>query len=62
MIQNIIIFLIFLAAVTYVARLLLRTFFSNSSGCAKGCGSCSTIDLKKIEADMKRHQQFISAK
>lgn len=62
MIQHIIIFLIFLAAATYVARLLYRTFSSNSSGCAKGCGSCSTIDLKKIEADIKRRQELISAK
>lgn len=62
MVQQILIFLIFLAAAAYVVRLLYRTFISNSSGCPKGCGSCSSIDMKKIEADIKRQQQVISAK
>lgn len=55
MVQHIIILLIFLLAATYVARLLYRSF-NSSSGCAKGCGACSTIDLQKIEAEVKRNQ------
>lgn len=62
MVQHIIIFLVFLAAAAYVARLLYRAFSGSNSGCAKGCGSCSTIDLKKIEADIKRRQQLTGAR
>lgn len=62
MIQHIIIFLIFLAAAFYVARMLYQMFSSSSSGCPKGCGSCSSIDMKKIEADIKRRQQMMSTK
>jgi hypothetical protein len=53
MIQQIIIFLIFIAAAVYVARLVYKSF-SSKGGCAKGCGgACSSIDFDKINAQMK---------
>lgn len=62
MVQHIIIFLVFLAAAAYVIRLLYSMFTSSSSGCPKGCGSCSSIDIKKIEADIKRRQDMTAAR
>lgn len=49
MIQEIIIGIIFLAAVGYVIKLFKDQFKSrNTGGCAKGCNSCSVVDLDKI--------------
>ncbi len=62
MVQHIIIFLIFLAAAAYMARTLYAMFSSTSSGCPKGCGSCSAIDIKKIEADINRRQKMMGTK
>jgi hypothetical protein len=57
MAQEILIFFIFALAAGYLLRLGYATFFSKDSGCAKGCGSaCSTIDLKKIEQQMRAKQ------
>ncbi|RIJ37602.1 FeoB-associated Cys-rich membrane protein [Pontibacter oryzae] len=55
MIQHILILLIFLVAVAYMARMLYRSFAAKS-GCAKGCGACSTIDFKKIQKDLEKQQ------
>jgi len=55
MVQNILIFLIFLAAVAYMAWTLYRSFMPNkNAGCAKGCGSCSAIDFSKIEKELAK--------
>ncbi|MCC9135706.1 FeoB-associated Cys-rich membrane protein [Pontibacter silvestris] len=52
MIQEIIIFVIFLVAAFYIARVLYRSF-AVKSGCAKGCGgACSSIDFKKIQREL----------
>jgi len=41
--EEVLIFIVFAAAVFYVIRMVYRAFFSQSNaGCAKGCGSCST--------------------
>lgn len=54
MVQEIIIFLVFLLAAGYMLKLGYQSFFSKDTGCAKGCGSaCSTIDLAKIEREIK---------
>lgn len=55
MIQQIVILLVFLAAVAYMLRMLYQVF-SAKSGCAKSCGACSTIDLKKIQQELERRQ------
>lgn len=53
MVQHIIILLVFLVAVGYMARMVYRSFAAKS-GCAKGCGACSTIDFKKIQQDLDK--------
>ncbi len=55
MLQELIIFLIFMAAALYMARMVYRSF-SAKSGCAKGCGSCGAIDFKKIQQEMDKKQ------
>jgi len=54
MIQQLIIFLVFIAAAFYVGRLIYQQFSAKSGGCAKGCGgACSTINLEQIEKKIK---------
>lgn len=53
MVQQLIIFLVFILAAGYVARLVYRSFSSKSGGCAKGCGACSTIDFNKISKQLE---------
>lgn len=47
-IQEIIIGLIFLAAIGYVGRLLYRSFQAKNA-CSSGCGKCAATDLEKID-------------
>lgn len=49
MVQQILVILIFLAAVAYLVTLIVRQFRAKS-GCASGCGKCGALDLKEIEA------------
>lgn len=49
MVQQILVILIFLAAVSYLVVLIVRQFRAKS-GCASGCGKCGAIDLKEIES------------
>lgn len=51
--ENLIIALVFVAALGYLLRTVRRQFAARQ-GCAKGCGSCGGIDFKKIEAEMER--------
>lgn len=53
MVQELIIFIVFIAAAFYIARMLYRSFAAKS-GCAKGCGACSTIDFSKIQKDLEQ--------
>jgi len=48
MIQQILIILIFAAAVVYLGITVYKAFAAKS-GCASGCGKCGVIDFKKIE-------------
>ncbi|MEQ9440203.1 MAG: FeoB-associated Cys-rich membrane protein [Cyclobacteriaceae bacterium] len=52
MIQTIIIILLFVAALAYLAR-LIYTHFNTKESCAKGCGSCSAVDIEKIKRQMQ---------
>ncbi len=55
MVETIIIVMLFVAAVGYLLNVVRKSFSTKSSGCAKGCGSaCSSIDFKKIEAEINR--------
>ncbi|WP_347157620.1 FeoB-associated Cys-rich membrane protein [Pontibacter chitinilyticus] len=53
MVQHILILVIFIAALAYIGRMLYRSF-TVKSGCAKGCGSCATIDFNKIQKDLEK--------
>ncbi len=50
MTQELLILLLFGIAAAYVGRMVYRQFFvkQEGAGCAKGCGSCSAIDVDKI--------------
>ncbi|ALI99055.1 FeoB-associated Cys-rich membrane protein [Rufibacter tibetensis] len=59
MVQEIIVFLVFALAAVYLLRMGYKSFFSKNAGCDKGCGgACSTIDLAKIEREMKAKQAY----
>ena len=41
--ENVVIILVFVTALTYLGRIVCKQFFGkNQAGCAKGCGSCQT--------------------
>jgi hypothetical protein len=49
--EQILIFLIFAAAIFYLGRLVYQQFWGKSAGqCAKGCGSCAASSIDKIES------------
>lgn len=48
MIQQILIILIFAAAVVYLGITVYKAFAAKS-GCSSGCGKCGAVDFKKIE-------------
>ena len=50
MIQQILIVLIFVAAVAYLGRLIFKSFQANE--CATGCGKCG-VDFSQVEKKMK---------
>jgi len=52
MIQGILVALIFVGAVAYLGRIIYQQLQANAT-CATGCGKCSVVDFKKIEADLK---------
>lgn len=49
-IEHIIIGIVFLLAVGYLLNIVRKNFSPKTTGCVKGCGSCSATDLKKAEA------------
>lgn len=52
MIQQLLIGILFLAAVAYVIRLIVKSLQAKS-GCATNCGKCGTIDVDKIEKQIR---------
>lgn len=48
--QQVILILLFAAALAYLGRMVYRAFQAKS--CATGCGKCSTIDFNKIEKEL----------
>lgn len=53
MIQQILVALIFAAALYYVGRLIYKSFQAKSA-CTTGCGKCGAVDFKKIEEQLKK--------
>jgi hypothetical protein len=51
MLQEILVWLLFLLALGYVGSLLYSNFSPRRKACPKGCGSCA-LDLKKLEAQI----------
>ncbi|HBK87230.1 MAG: FeoB-associated Cys-rich membrane protein [Cyclobacteriaceae bacterium] len=49
MIQEIIIGLVFLVAISYIGRVIYRSFQAKHT-CASGCGKCGEIDEKLTSA------------
>ncbi len=54
MLEHLIIGLIFLVALIYLLVQVRNAFQPKNTGCAKGCGACSSIDFNKIEAEIAR--------
>lgn len=54
MVQNLIILLLFGAAVAYLGRQVWRSFRSGT--CASGCGKCSAVDFAQLERKIKEKQ------
>jgi hypothetical protein len=52
MIQQILLILLFLAALFYVGRIIYKSFQAKSA-CATGCGKCGAVDFNKIEKQLK---------
>ena len=53
MIQGIIVALIFIGALAYLGHLIYNQLQSKAA-CATGCGKCSVVDFKKIEAEVQK--------
>lgn len=53
MIQEILVWLLFVVALAYVGRQLYTTFSPRRKACPKGCGSCA-LDIKKLEAELNK--------
>jgi hypothetical protein len=56
MIQQILLGAIFLGAVIYLAKLIVRQFRAES-GCSAGCGKCGSLNVDEIEARFKARKQ-----
>ena len=53
MIQEILIGVIFIAAVIYVGGMVFRAFRGSAAGCSSGCGKCGAVDFAKLEKQLK---------
>ena len=55
MLQQILIGILFLGALTYVWRLIYRSFQAKAA-CSTGCGKCGAVDFDKIEKQINAKQ------
>ena len=61
MIQEIIVWALFAAALAYLGMLLHSHFKpAGNTACTKGCSSCSAIDIKKIEEQIRHREKAMS--
>jgi hypothetical protein len=51
--QELAVVALFLVAVVMIGKSFFKTF-NQKDGCAKGCGSCSAIDISKIEKEISK--------
>jgi hypothetical protein len=54
MVQQVIIGVLFFAALAYVGYMIFKSFKA-SSGCPTGCGSCG-VDFSKIEKELQEKE------
>ena len=54
--QELLILLIFLAAVAYLVRMFWRQTQGKAAGCSKGCGGCGTINPDLIAKQIQARQ------
>jgi bacterioferritin-associated ferredoxin len=54
-IQQILLFALFLAAVVYLGSVVYKSFQARS-GCGSGCGKCTAVDFEKIEKQLREKQ------
>ncbi|MBL7860138.1 MAG: FeoB-associated Cys-rich membrane protein [Cyclobacteriaceae bacterium] len=52
MVQQFIILGLFVAAAIYLGSVLYRSFQAKNA-CKTGCGKCGSLDLQKVENDLK---------
>jgi len=52
MIQQLVIGVIFIGALSYIGRVIYRSFKAKSN-CSTGCAKCNAIDFAKIEEGLK---------
>jgi hypothetical protein len=53
MIQSAIVVVVFILALVYVGRLVIKSFQSKAGECASGCGKCGAVDFAKVEKQLK---------
>jgi uncharacterized membrane protein len=53
MVQDVLVALVFAASVIYLVRLFVKSLTAKSS-CSTGCGKCNTLDIDKIEKQLKQ--------
>jgi len=51
--QEVLILLVFLAAIAYLVRMFWQQSKAKDSGCAKGCGGCSTLNPELLEKQIR---------
>jgi len=59
MLQELFVIAIFIAAVAFLIRMVVKNFQSKDV-CQSGCGKCGALDLSKIEAQMKKKERLLS--
>ena len=57
MIQEITIGILFAGAAFYLGNMVRKSFSQKGGSCPKGCGSCGTLDVDKIEAAIKQKEK-----
>lgn len=56
MMQVVIVLIIFCFALAYLVWRFYITFFGGSGQCASGCSGCSTLDIDKIEKEIRKNE------
>ena len=55
MMQTLIVFALFIAAVAYTGWLVYKNFAAKDN-CSTGCGKCNAVDFVKIEEQLKKQK------